>query len=258
MGDPHLSAPVSARPRWAVVTGGAQGIGRAITESLLNNGWQVVVVDQDKEALAELPSTTLTLEGDVSEPDTVSQLTALMSQATPHLDLLVNNAGQMGPRISIRIADLSQFDRILAVNLRAPYVLTAALLPWLEQGTAPVIINMASTRAVMSEADTEAYSASKGGLVALTHALAVSLGPRIRVNAISPGWIATEGWQKASRRQDPALKPGDHAQHPAGRVGTPEDVARAVLFLTDPANTFITGVNLVLDGGMTRKMIYLE
>lgn len=258
MGDHNHAAPASARRRWAVVTGGAQGIGRAITDTLVNSDWQVVVVDQDQEALAELPPAVLALAGDVSDSETVSAITALMSRTTERLDLLVNNAGQMGPRIPVREADLSQFDRVLAVNLRAPYVLTAALLPWLDQGSAPSIINIASTRALMSEADTEAYSASKGGLVALTHALAVSLGPTIRVNAISPGWIATEGWQKAARRRDPMLQEQDHAQHPAGRVGTPEDVARAVLFLADPANTFITGVNLVLDGGMTRKMIYLE
>jgi NAD(P)-dependent dehydrogenase (short-subunit alcohol dehydrogenase family) len=103
----------------------------------------------------------------------------------------------------------------------------------------------------MSEPNSEAYAASKGGLVALTHALAVSLGSEgIRVNCISPGWIETGDYT--------ALRTGDHSQHPAGRVGTPDDVVRACLFLTDPANDFVTGTNIVVDGGMTRRMIYAE
>jgi NAD(P)-dependent dehydrogenase (short-subunit alcohol dehydrogenase family) len=109
------------------------------------------------------------------------------------------------------------------------------------------VVTIASTRAKMSEADTEAYAASKGGLVALTHALAISLGPDVRVNAISPGWIDVAG-------QD--LRPEDHAQHPAGRVGRPQDVASLAAWLLDPAQGFVTGGEFVVDGGMTRKMIY--
>ncbi|MCU0897926.1 MAG: SDR family oxidoreductase, partial [Burkholderiales bacterium] len=115
-----------------------------------------------------------------------------------------------------------------------------------------------STRALQSEPNTEAYSASKGGLVALTHALAVSLGPAIRVNCVSPGWIDTSGWKKRSRRKQEALRPVDHAQHPAGRVGTPEDIAAMVLYLVSDGAAFVTGQNFVVDGGMTRKMIYTD
>jgi hypothetical protein len=117
---------------------------------------------------------------------------------------------------------------------------------------------MASTRAIQSEPNTEAYSASKGGIAAFTHALAVSLGPEIRVNCISPGWIETGTWQKQSRRAEPELTPDDHAQHPAGRVGDPRDVAALAAYLASSQAGFVTGQNFIADGGMTRKMIYVE
>jgi hypothetical protein len=110
----------------------------------------------------------------------------------------------------------------------------------------------------MSEANTEAYSASKGGIVALTHAMAVSLGPEVRVNCISPGWIEVSAWRKGRKRKKPALSEADHAQHPAGRVGTPEDIASLAAYLVSGEAGFITGANFVADGGMTRKMIYVE
>jgi hypothetical protein len=120
------------------------------------------------------------------------------------------------------------------------------------------IVNIASTRALQSEAHTEAYSATKGGLVALTHALAVSLGPDVRVNCVSPGWIAASEWKKRSQRKAADLRREDHAQHPAGRLGTPQDIAAMVAFLISDEAGFITGQNFVVDGGMTKKMIYVE
>ncbi len=125
------------------------------------------------------------------------------------------------------------------------------------RNTRGAIVNMASTRALQSEPDTEAYAATKGGMVALTHALAVSLGPEIRVNCISPGWIDTRAWQGGSDEVE-ALSQADHHQHPAGRVGTPEDIAALVAYLISPQASFITGQNVVADGGMVRKMIYEE
>lgn len=118
------------------------------------------------------------------------------------------------------------------------------------------MVNIASSRALSSEPNTEAYTASKGGVVALTHALANSLGPDVRVNAVSPGWIETRDWQKLSNRKEPDLREIDHKQHPAGRVGRPEDVAHLVAFLLSNRAGFITGQNVVIDGGMSTKMIY--
>jgi NAD(P)-dependent dehydrogenase (short-subunit alcohol dehydrogenase family) len=145
----------------------------------------------------------------------------------------------------------------MATNLTGPFLCSKHAIPLLRcvNGT---IVNIASTRALQSEPHTEAYSASKGGVVALTHALAVSLGPEIRVNCVSPGWIAVEEWRKKATRKPIALTVNDHAQHPAGRVGRPEDVAAMVAWLISAQAGFVTGQNFVVDGGMTRKMIYVD
>jgi len=120
------------------------------------------------------------------------------------------------------------------------------------------IVNVASTRALQSEPHTEAYSAAKGGVVALTHALAMSLGPAVRVNCVSPGWIDVRAWRKTTRRDTTPLSGADHAQHPVGRAGKPEDVAGLIAWLLSEEAGFVTGQNFVIDGGMTRKMIYVE
>ncbi len=145
---------------------------------------------------------------------------------------------------------LSEWQRVIDINLTAGFLFARAAEKPLRKAKG-AIVTIASTRALMSEPDTESYSASKGGIVALTHALAVSLAPDVRVNCISPGWIATEKFGR--------LRAKDHAQHPAGRVGKPEDIAEMVGFLLDAERSgFVTGANFVVDGGMTRKMIYLE
>ena len=163
------------------------------------------------------------------------------------LDALVCNAGIM---IRKPIADLSlaEWSRVLGTNLTSTFLLVRAAEDLL-RAAGGAVVTIASTRARMSEPNTEAYAASKGGLVALTHALAISLGPDVRVNCISPGWIFTKG---------DAPRPEDHAFHPAGRVGTPDDIAGLVAFLVGPDSGFITGAEFVVDGGVTRKMIYPE
>ena len=146
---------------------------------------------------------------------------------------------------------LAEWTSVLDTNLSSLFLLARAAGPLLRgpAGDAGAIVAIASTRAHMSEPDTESYAASKGGLVALTHALAVSLGPAVRANCISPGWIDVSG---------EALSPADHEQHPAGRVGRVEDIAALAAWLLGPESGFVSGAEFVSDGGMTRKMIYAE
>lgn len=246
--------------RVALVTGGAQGIGRAVCERFLADGWSVTALDVDAEACAEVraayPAERFRcVEGDVAEDAVVSGCVAQTLMEFGRLDAVVSNAG-IGAGGSVETLPLERWNRVIATNLTAAFLLAKHAAPAL-RAVRGAILTVASTRAMQSEANTEAYSASKGGLVALTHALAVSLGPAIRVNAISPGWIETGPWKKASARSQPHHSEADRLQHPAGRVGTPEDVAALVAFLVSDAAGFITGQNYTIDGGMTRKMIYV-
>lgn len=224
------------------VTGAARGIGRAIARAYAAEGARVYGADvapESVEGVAMYPC-------DVADEE---QVKAFLARVGSVLHVLVNNAGisQFG---ELEATPVAQFDRVLAVNLRGTYLMSRFAAPLLRAAGDGAIINIASTRALMSEPNTEAYSASKGGILALTHAMAMTLGPAVRVNAILPGWIDVRG---------EALRPEDHAQHPVGRVGRPEDIAQAALFLGDPAQSgFMTGQQLVVDGGMTRKMIYIE
>lgn len=246
-----------ALKRAFVVTGAAKGIGRAIAEQLaLKEGARVAILDPDlrqgEATRKRLGRGSLYLQCDVGEPGQVRAAVEAL-KAFPRLDGLVNNAGigAFGPFEALSLRD---WDRVQAVNLRGPFYLTQQLLPRLKSGSA--VVNIASTRALMSEPGGEAYGASKGGLLALTHALALSLQPRkIRVNAVLPGWIDTSRHQGRPGRLK--LRKLDHAQHPAGRVGRPEDVAEAVSYLLDAKRSgFVTGQRLVVDGGMTVKMMY--
>lgn len=237
----------------ALVTGGAQGIGKGIALRLQRDGFQVVIADIDEDAsrlvVAESAAGITALATDVSDEEGVRELFAQIGSDFGRLDALVNNAGiACAHGGALEQLELAEWNRLLATNLTGVFLCSKYAIPLLRRQHG-VIVNLASTRALQSEAQTEAYSAAKGGVVALTHAMAMSLGPQIRVNSISPGWIHVS---------DDPLRPQDHAQHPVGRVGTPEDIAGLVAYLVSAQAEFITGQNLVVDGGMTRKMMYVE
>jgi NAD(P)-dependent dehydrogenase (short-subunit alcohol dehydrogenase family) len=225
----------------ALVTGGARGIGAAVVARLHGDGWDVVAADRDPAPIGR------SVICDVSDEGSVATLIDGIKATERRLDALICNAG-FGVRKPIADLSLAEWSSVLATNLTSCFLLTRAAESLLRAANG-AIVTIASTRAHMSEPNTEAYSASKGGLVALTHALAISLGPDVRVNCVSPGWILTKG---------PTPTKEEHAFHPAGRVGTAEDVAALVAFLTGPDSRFITGSEFIVDGGVTRKMIYPE
>ena len=226
----------------ALVTGGAQGIGRDIARLLAERGYRVAVADV-KDAGA---SGMLFIRCDISREAAVRSCVRRVVRRFGRLDALVNNAGIASPANGpVEKLALADWNRRIGVNLTGAFLMTKHAVPHLRR-VRGAIVNIASTRALQSEPETEAYAAAKGGLVALTHALAMSLGPKVRVNCVSPGWIAHT-----------RVKKQDHEQHPAGRVGRDRDVAELVAFLLSDAAGFATGQNYVLDGGMTRKMIYV-
>jgi NAD(P)-dependent dehydrogenase (short-subunit alcohol dehydrogenase family) len=236
--------------RVALVTGAAKGIGHAIAARLHRDGGRVVLVDRDPAVMAAAAGLGPGARGvvaDVSDEAAVDGIVAAIRSGEGALHGLVCNAGFM-IRKKVTELSLDEWSGVLATNLTSTFLFVRAAADLLarEHGA---VVTIASTRARMSEPDTESYAASKGGLVALTHALAISLGPAVRVNAVSPGWIDVAG---------DALRPEDHAQHPAGRVGRTEDVAGMVAWLLHPDQAFVTGAEFVIDGGMTRKMIYAE
>lgn len=250
--------------RVALVTGAGQGIGRAIAARLLDEGAAVALVDVDREALDDAtdelaPRGELRgLVGDIADERVIIDIVGEVAGWRGNLDILVNNAAVVpSQRAGLAQLDRASWQRALDVNLTAPMLFAREALPLLrrEHGC---IVNIASTRAFMSEPGTLPYSASKGGIVALTHALAIELGPHVRVNAIAPGWIATDSWRPRASRHAPLLSAADHAQHPVGRVGTPEDIAALTAWLVGDEAGFVTGQVFTSDGGMTRKMIYLE
>jgi NAD(P)-dependent dehydrogenase (short-subunit alcohol dehydrogenase family) len=239
----------------AIVTGGARGIGRAIARKLLEDGYSVVVFDIDRDVgvktAIELGSIGKVdfIDVDVGSEESVCRAFRKVHADFRLIDAVVNNAGiSEGFGSPIEYLDIGQWNRVLAVNLTS-IALTAKYAYPLFRNAKGAFVNISSTRFLQSEKNTFAYSASKGGVVSLTHALAMSLGPSIRVNCISPGWIDTKG--------EP-LRAQDHSQHPAGRVGRPEDIASLASYLLSDDAEFITGQNFIVDGGMTRKMIYIE
>ncbi|BCR06828.1 oxidoreductase [Desulfuromonas versatilis] len=248
--------------RVAVITGAGQGIGKGIAQRFLQEGARVVLAEFDRAAGEETAAEFAALgevrfvQTDVAEPASVAAMAEAAGGFWGGVDILVNNAAIM-LRKPLEELSVAEWNRVLATNLTGPFLCARACAAALRRSRG-AIVNIASTRARMSEPDTESYAASKGGLVALTHALAVSLGPEVRVNCISPGWIEVGDWQQKSRRQTPRHSEADRLQHPAGRVGNPGDVAELAVYLASPASGFVTGQDFVVDGGMTRKMIYLD
>ena len=229
-----------------IVTGGANGIGLRIVKHFLERGANVAVIDKDAAAGGALAAEhgVFFLHGDISEEAVLTRFADAVKARFGVVHALVNNAClSRGGMLSGCSWD--DFLHVQKVGVAAPYFLTRCLMDAFAPGAS--VVNIASTRALMSQPDTESYTAAKGGIAALTHALAASLAGRARVNAISPGWIDNAG--------QAFLEP-DRLQHPAGRVGTPDDIAKLVLFLCGPDAGFITGQNFVVDGGMTKLMIY--
>lgn len=249
----------------AIVTGGGQGIGAAICESFCQNGIKVVIAEIDEEAglereklLKEKGFEVLFINTDVADENSVKKMVDQAIKIHGKIDILVNNAAISSTK-SIFNRTFEEWNRVIQVNLSGPYLCSKYCAENMKENGG-IIINIASTRAFQSEPDTEPYSASKGGVVALTHSLAISLAQLgIRIVSISPGWIETSNWKKKSQKTEPILREIDHSQHPAGRVGNPLDIANLCLFLVDNEKAgFITGVNYIVDGGMTIKMIYAE
>ncbi|TGU75049.1 SDR family oxidoreductase [Geomonas terrae] len=240
----------------ALVTGAGRGIGYGIAKKLLSEGYAVVLADIDgasaDTAAAGLgaPERLLSLQADVSDEQSVLSMVERSVARFGRLDLLVNNAALAGAHAApVHELPLEQWSRVIATNLTGVFLCAKHAVPHLKKSRGS-IVNISSTHALQSEADTEAYSASKGGVVALTHALAMSLGPEVRVNCVSPGWIYNGAESELSQ--------ADHAQHPVGRVGRADDIAELVAYLASSRAGFITGQNFVVDGGMTRKMIYAD
>lgn len=256
--------PLPLRDRVVLITGGAQGIGRGIAQAVLGAGGRVVIADLDRDAGrsclrewdAGYRATFVVM--DVAREASVRRGVDRALVRHGQLHGVINNAGAADPRVAALDAlSLGEWRRYIDSHLTGAFLCSKYALPSLREARG-AIVNIASTRALQSEPHTEAYAAAKGGLVAFTHALAISEGPAVRINAISPGWIATDAWRKPAARRAPKLSRSDHAQHPAGRVGTPQDIAQLAVYLLSDAAGFITGQNVIVDGGMTRKMIYPE
>ena len=223
-----------------VITGGANGIGKCMTEEFIKVGARVAVIDIDTRPV----NCDLYFCGDIAEEKILVEFVEQVIERYGKIDYLINNACLSRKGI---LSDCSyeDFSYVLKVGITAPYMLTKLFLKYFNDNGA--VVNISSTRAFMSQADTESYTAAKGGITALTHALAVSLAGRVRVNSISPGWIDTT---------DQKWSVEDNEQHPVKRIGTSLDIVRMAMFLCSEDSSFITGENINIDGGMSKLMIY--
>lgn len=248
--------PITEKKKRVFVTGGAEGIGKAIVQAFCNAGYRVAFCDKNETSGQQLAKETgaVFYQVDVSDQESLERCMQRIFLVWGDIDIIVNNAG-ISKFSPITETSIDDFDNILSVNLR-PAFITSRLLA-IHRKSQPSrnpfgrIINICSTRYLMSEPGSEGYAASKGGIHSLTHALALSLSEwHITVNSIAPGWIQNHDYEQ--------LRTEDHTQHPSGRVGKPEDIARMCLFLSQEENDFINGENITIDGGMTKKMIYVE
>lgn len=241
-----------------IVTGAGNGIGKGVALLYGEKGANVLVADVDEKGgeqtvnlIQSKGGNALFVKTDVRFEEEIVRLMEIANLTFGRIDILINNAGISVFKSPFELS-IDEWDNIINTNLRSVFLASREAAKYMRKNKeGGSIVNIASTRAIMSEPNSEAYAASKGGIVALTHALAASFSEdRITVNAISPGWIETGDYSK--------LRDIDHEQHLSKRVGRPDDIARACLYLTAKENDFVTGINLIVDGGMTRKMIYEE
>lgn len=232
-----------------LITGGASGIGKYLAIGFAKEGYEVFVLDLLKGEFSE--RNIHCFQVDLRDEKQIHNCFQTILENYGVIHVLINNGAISKFRKSIHDITVDEFDQVIHTNLRGAFVCCKEFAAQNKNAAYGRIINIASTRFHQNEADWEAYGASKGGIVSLTNSLCVSLGnTRITVNAISPGWIQVENYD--------ALTEIDHRQHPSGRVGKPQDIVNACLFLSHPSNDFINGANLLVDGGMTKKMIYEE
>lgn len=241
-----------------IVTGAGNGIGKGIALLYAEKGANVVLADIDEKAgletvtmIKEQGGEATFVKTDVRQEKDLVRLMDIANETYGQINILINNAGKSLFKSPFDVS-IEEWDDMINTNLRSVFLATREAAKYMRHNKeGGSIVNLASTRAVMSEPNSETYAATKGGIVALTHAFAASLSEdRITVNAISPGWIETGDYR--------SLREIDHEQHLSRRVGKPDDIARACLYLTAKENDFVTGINLIVDGGMTRKMIYEE
>lgn len=252
LGGIEMSGNINSKSAKVVaVSGGGKNIGKGISLAFLDLGYRVAIIDIDKKAIENFPrkENVLLHYGDISDEYSVSEFYIKINETFGRLDVIVNNAAVSNFKNFLDLT-VDEWKRVIDTNLTGYFLMARFGVPLiLENSRKGAIINISSTRALMSEPGNEAYSASKAGILGLTHALANSLGPEIRVNAICPGWILHEG-EKISEKE--------HKQHLTGRAGTIKDIINLTLFLADDEKSgFITGQYFVIDGGMTKKMIYI-
>jgi NAD(P)-dependent dehydrogenase (short-subunit alcohol dehydrogenase family) len=238
-----------------IITGAGRGIGRYLAETYSDRGAKVVIADNDisagketEDKICSSGGVAVFIETDVSRPEEIERLFTNTLDIYGRVNILINNTGISIWKSPYELS-ISEWDKVINTNLRSTFLCSREAAKIMRNHGGGSIVNISSTRAFMSEPDSEAYAATKGGIVALTHALAASFSSdSIQVNCISPGWIETGDYN--------LLREIDHNQHFSGRVGSPEDIARACFYLTAEGNNFINGANIIIDGGMTRKMIY--